>query len=192
MKQYWSLKNFVIAMFLLMTTSMTKADELSGHVSGFIGLKSLNSSDWPNLNTHFSMGIIFDIKKESWPISITLNVLDTGSEHKHDGLKDLAHTTEYHLGVIKIFKSHRSKIQPYIGGGASFMYAELEYQSNNNTMTQDDRDLGGWFGAGMYYEINPRFVLGLDARYSNGEVILFNVERDTGGIFTGVTVGYQF
>jgi len=57
---------------------------------------------------------------------------------------------------------------------------------------QDDRGTGGWVGAGLYYEINPRFVLGLDARYSHGEVTLFEKERNAGGIHTGVTVGYQF
>jgi hypothetical protein len=44
----------------------------------------------------------------------------------------------------------------------------------------------------MYYEINPRFVFGLDVRYSHGELILFDKERDPGGIYTGVTGGFQF
>jgi len=109
MKKYWTHKKLAIAMLLLMTTSMTKADELSGHISGFIGLKFMNSSDWPNINTHFSMGFIFDIKKESWPISIALTLMDTGSKHKHDGMKELAHTTEYHFGVRKILHKPRLK-----------------------------------------------------------------------------------
>ncbi len=192
MKNCWTYKKLAIAMLLLMSTSMTHADELSGHISGLIGLKSMNSSDWPNINTHFSMGFLFDIKKESWPVSITLSLMDTGSEYKHDGLKDLSHTTEYHFGVSKIFKSDDSKIQPYIGGGVSLMYAELEYQTNSNTMTEDGRDVGVWLGAGMYYEIKPRFVLGFDARYSQGEVVLFNAERDIGGLSASATVGYRF
>ena len=74
------------------------------------------------------------------------------------------------------------------------MYAEQEFRDevNNTTMKQDGRDVGSWLGAGMYYEINPKFVLGFDVRYSHGEVILFNKERDAGGIFTLVTGGYQF
>ena len=192
MKPYWTLKNFAIAMLLLLNTSMTNADELSGHVSGFIGLKNMDSSDWPDLNTHFSMGVFFDIKKPSWPISIALDLMDTGGKHKHDGMEDLGHTTEYHFGVRKIFIKLDSKIQPYVGGGVSFMYAEQEYEANNVTTTQDDKDVGGWLGTGIYYEIKPRFVLGLDVRYSQGKVILFKKERDAGGISTGVTVGYKF
>ena len=192
MKPYWTLKHFSIAMLLLLTTPIINADELSGHISVFIGFKAMDSSDWPDLDTHFAMGIIFDIKKDSWPISIALDVMDTGDEHKHDGLKDLGHTTEIHFGVRRIFMNQNAKIQPYIGGGVSFMSAEQEFQMINTTMTQDDSDVGVWVGTGMYYEINPGFVLGIDARYSQGEVVLFDKERDVGGVFAGVTVGYQF
>ena len=194
MKPYWTLKNFAIAMLLLLTTSMTNADELSGHIGGFVGLKIMNRSDWGDIGQHFAMGVMLDIKKDSWPISIVLDIMGTGDEQKHDGMRDLGHTTEYHFGVRKIFMNQYSKIQPYIGGGVSFMYAEQEFRDeiNNTTMKQDDRDVGSWVGAGMYYEINPKFVLGLDVRYSYGKVTLFDDERDAGGIFTGVTGGFQF
>ena len=181
-----------IAMLLLLSTSTTNADEMSGHISGFAGLKIMDRSDWPELNTHFAMGVLFDIKKDSWPISIALDIFDTGDEYKHDGVKDLGHTTEYQLGVRKIFTNQNSKIQPYLGGGVTFMSAELEYQDSNTIMKQDDNGVGGWLGAGMYYEINPSFVLGLDVRYSYGKVILFDKERNAGGLFTGLTAGYQF
>ena len=181
-----------IAMLLLLSTSTTNADEMSGHISGFAGLKIMDGSDWPELNTHFALGVLFDIKKDSWPISIALDIFDTGDEYKHDGIKNLGHTTEYQLGIRKIFMDQNSKFQPYIGGGVSFMSAELEYQDSNNIMTQDDRAVGVWLGTGMYYEINPSFVLGLDVRYSYGNVTLFNKERDAGGLYTGLTAGFQF
>ena len=136
MKSCWSHKNFAIAMLLLMTTSMAKADELSGHISGFIGGKILNNSDWPDdLSRHFSMGIITDMKKDSWPISIALDIMDTGGKGKHAGMEDLGHTTEWYLGVRKIYMKQNSKIKTYVGGGVSFMYAEQEYEVNNITTT---------------------------------------------------------
>jgi len=192
MKSFLSFKKFAMAVLLMVTTTMTNADELSGHISGYLGLKNLNSSDWPDLDTHFALGVIFDIKKDSWPISIALDIFDTGGKHEHDGMEDLGHTTEFQLGVRKIFMNKDSNIQPYFGGGAAFMYAEQEYEVNNTITKQDDGDVGVWLGAGMYYEINPSFVLGLDVRYSYGEVNLFDKERKAGGIFTGITGGFQF
>jgi opacity protein-like surface antigen len=192
MKSYWTLTHVTIALLLVMTTSTANADELTGRISGFIGMKAMDSGDWPDLNTHFSMGFLFDIKKDSWPISIAVDITDTGDKHKHDGMEDLAHTTEYHLGVRKFFMNRHDKIQPYIGGGISFLYAELEYELTSQTITEDDRGTGGWLGAGMYYEMNPKLVLGIDARYSQGQVSLFNKDRNAGGFHTGVTIGYQF
>lgn len=192
MKPFWPLRSFCLAILLLLTTSLTSADEFSGHVSGYLGLKTLNSSDWPDLDKHFAMGVFFDIKRDSWPISIALDLLDTGGKHDHDGMEDLGHTTELHLGIRKIFLNQHKRIQPYLGAGVSFIYAELELEVNNITEKQDDGDTGAWLGAGMYYEINPGFTLGLDVRYSYGEVVLFDKERNAGGIFAGITGGYQF
>ena len=192
LKNNSSVPILLIAMLLLLSTSTTNADEMSGHISGFVGLKIMDRSDWPELNTHFAMGVLFDIKKDSWPISIALDIFDTGDEYKDDGVKDLGHTTEYQLGVRKIFTNQNSKIQPYLGGGVTFMSAELEFQDSNTIMKQDDNGVGGWLGAGMYYGINPSFVLGLDVRYSYGKVTLFDKERNAGGLFTGLTAGCQF
>jgi opacity protein-like surface antigen len=188
----WTLKTFTVAILLILTATVANADDLSGHISGFIGGKKMMSSDWPDLDMHFSMGVFFDIKKDSWPISIVLDLTDTGGKNKHDGLEDLGHTTEYHLGIRKIFVNRDSDIQPYFGGGVSFIYAEQELETITTTTTQDDRGVGSWVGAGMYYEINPRFVLGFDVRYSHGEVTLFDKELNGGGIHAGMTVGYQF
>jgi hypothetical protein len=69
---------------------------------------------------------------------------------------------------------------------------ELEYHENNERTTQTDTDVGGWLGAGMYYKIFPRFILGFDVRYSHGEVLLFDKERAAGGLSSGFTVGFQF
>ena len=99
MKPYCALNKSAILILLLLTTSKTIADDISGHIGGFAGLKILDSGDWPELNTHFAMGILFDIKKDSWPVSVALDIFDTGGEYKHDGVKNLGHTTEYQLGM---------------------------------------------------------------------------------------------
>ncbi|MDH3219213.1 MAG: porin family protein [Gammaproteobacteria bacterium] len=192
MKSNWILKNLSMLVFLVLMVSLAKAEEFSGHISGFIGLKTMDSNDWPDLDNHFAMGIFFDITKDSWPVSIVLDITDTGGKHKHDGMEDLGHTTELHFGIRKIFINQDSRIEPYIGGGVSSIYAEQEIEVNNVSTEQDDSTVGIWLGAGMYYEMNPKFGLGLDVRYSDGEVTLFDEDLNAGGLYMGVTGGYQF
>ena len=192
MTPYSTLRIVTIAMLLALTTSVAQAYEWSGHVGVLAGGKLLDASDWPDLDKHFSLGFISDVKEASWPISMALDLMDTGGKHDHDGMEDLGHTTEIHLGVRKIFLDQHRQMQPYIGGGVAFMYAEQEYESGSGIVKQDDSAWGAWFGAGVYYAVRPRFVLGLDARYSRGEVSLFNQDRDAGGIHVYITAGHQF
>lgn len=88
--------------------------------------------------------------------------------------------------------NQHENIQPYIGGGASLMSAELEIQTSSMTETQDDNVVGAWFGAGMYYKTSTKVVLGLDVRFSRGEVTLFNEERNAGGFNIAVMAAYGF
>ncbi len=192
MRLHQTRRALAVAMLLLLSTSMTHAYEWSGHVGGLLGLKIMDDNDWPDLDTHFSLGFISDIKEDSWPISLALDLMDTGSKHDHDGVKDLGHTTEVHLGVRKIFVNQRRRLQPYVGGGVAFMSAELEYETGTGKTKQDDSAVGGWFGVGTYYAVHPRFVVGLDVRYSRGEVSLFDQDRDAGGLHTYITAGFQF
>jgi opacity protein-like surface antigen len=186
------LKIFAIAMLLVLTTSLAQAYEWSGHIGVLAGGKILNNSDWPDLDKHYSLGVISDVKEDSWPISMALDLMDTGGKHDHGGMEDLGHSTEIHLGVRKIFMNQKSKIQPYIGGGVAFMSAELEYETDTGETKEDDSAVGGWLGVGAYYAVHPRFVLGLDVRYSHGEVSLFDQDRDAGGIHAYITAGFQF
>ena len=185
-------KTAATAMLLLASTSLTQGYEWSGHVGVLAGGKLLDDSDWPDLDKHYSLGFISDVKEASWPISMALDLMDTGGKHDHDGMEDLGHTTEIHFGVRKVFLDEHRKLQPYIGGGVAFMSAEQEYEVENIKTKEDDSTVGGWFGVGTYYAVHPRFVLGLDVRYSHGEVTLFDQDRDAGGIHAYITGGLQF
>ena len=99
-------------MLLLFTTPLIHADELSGYVDLFLGMKSMDSSDWYNLDEHFAMGFVIDIKKESRPVSLVLEVIGAGDKYNHAVQEDLRHSAEHCLGVRKIFIDEDSKIQP--------------------------------------------------------------------------------
>jgi opacity protein-like surface antigen len=182
-----------IAIFVLaLNTSAATATDWSGHINYLVGLKTMDSSDWPDINYQFSMGFALDLKKDSWPVSIALGIMDTGSKYDHDGMEDLGHTTEIHLGVRKIFRADHAQFRPYIGGGLALVSAQQEYEVDNISTEQDDRGAGAWVGVGAYYAIHPRVVFGLDVGYSCHEVDLFGQDRNAGGLHTHLTTGLQF
>ena len=153
----------------------------------------MNDKDWPQHDEQGSIGVLFDIKKESWPVSIAFDVFASGDEDKHRSVKYQAHTVETHLGIRKIFKRSGSSIKPYLGGGVAFVWAEEKNNDSGTTRSQDDSsNNGAWVGGGMYVEMAPDFSLGLDIRYSGAEVSLFDADREAGGLSTGISAVYNW
>ncbi len=170
----------------------TQADGWTGNVSGYLGHKSVDNDDWPNLDSQGSVGVISDFGKQSWPVSIAADLIIAGTVHESGANEDTGGTVEMHLGARKIFALQNSSFRPYVGGGVALVTAILENENAGVTVDDDDNTVGAWVGAGTYYAVTPSFNLGLDVRYSKAEVTLFDKEREAGGLNAGITAGYHW
>ncbi|MFV9616399.1 MAG: outer membrane protein [Gammaproteobacteria bacterium] len=170
----------------------TKADDWTGNVSGYLGHKSVDDNDWPNLDSQGSIGVISDFGKQSWPVSIAADLIMSGTVHESGAQKDTGGTVAAHLGARKIFTLENSSFRPYVGGGVALIAAGLENENAGVKVDDDDSTVGAWVGAGTYYAVTPSFNIGLDVRYSKAEVTLFNKEREAGGVNAGITAGYHW
>ena len=170
----------------------TQADGWTGNVSGYVGHKTVDDKDWPNLDSQGSVGVISDFGKRSWPVSIAADLLFAGAVHESGVNEDTGGTMEIHLGARKIFTLENSSFRPYVGGGAALVSAMLENENAGVTIDDDDTTVGAWVGAGTYYAVTPSFNIGVDVRYSKAEVTLFDKKRETGGLNAGITAGYHW
>ena len=192
--------NAAVASALLLTSlslahagDATGIDNFTGNIGGYLGQKSLDDKDWGELDSQGSIGMIFDFKKQSWPVSIALDVIISGTEEKNAGITTDGGTLETDIGVRKIFELSGSSIRPYIGGGIAIIGATVENSSGGSITSKDDGTAtGAWIGGGMYYAATESLNIGLDLRYSEAEVTLFNEDREVGGFHTGITVGYHW
>jgi len=170
----------------------TQTDGWTGNVSGYVGHKSVDDKDWPNLDSQGSVGVISDFGKQSWPVSIAADLLFAGTVHESGVNEDTGGTMEIHLGARKIFTLQNSSFRPYVGGGAALVSAMLENENAGVAVEDDDTVVGAWVGAGTYYAVTPSFNIGVDVRYSKAEVTLFDKEREAGGLNAGITAGYHW
>ena len=170
----------------------TQADGWTGNVSGYLGYKTVDDNDWPNLDSQGSVGVISDFGKQSWPVSIAADLLFAGTVHESGVKKDTGGTMEIHLGARKIFTLQNSSFRPYVGGGAALVSAMLENENAGVVVDDDDTAIGAWVGAGTYYAVTPSFNIGVDVRYSKAEVTIFDKEREAGGLNAGITAGYHW
>jgi opacity protein-like surface antigen len=170
----------------------TQAGGWTGNVSGYLGHKTVDDKDWPNLDSQGSVGVISDFRKQSWPVSIAADLIFSGTVHESGVIEDTGGTAEIHLGARKTFTLENSSFRPYVGGGVALVTAILENENAGVKVDDDDSTVGAWVGAGTYYAVTPSFNIGLDVRYSKAEVTLFNKERETGGLNAGITAGYHW
>ena len=171
-----------------LASSPVLADEYDGNVRLFLGQKHLDSDDWNSLDRQNEIGVIFDIKKASWPVRIAFDVFGSG-EDKNESGAERGYTIEQHLGVRKIWTLKNSKIHPYLGGGVAFVKAEYEVIDSTK---DDDNAVGAWVGAGADWHLSPKMSLGIDIRYSQADVTVFDEEIKAGGLHTGITLGYRW
>jgi opacity protein-like surface antigen len=167
-------------------------DGWTGNVSGYLGHKSVDDDDWPDLDSQRSAGVISDFRKQSWPVSIAADLIFSGDDHKSGADEDTGGTVEIHLGARKVFTLENSSFSPYVGGGLAIVSASLENENAGVTVDDDNTGVGAWFGVGTYYAFTPHFNLGLDVRYSKAEVTLFDKDREAGGLNAGITIGYHW
>ena len=192
--------NAALASALLVTSlsmahagDATGADNFTGNISGYLGQKSLDDEDWGNLDDQGSLGMILDFKKQSWPVSIAIDLLVSGNEHKAGDIKTDGGTLEADIGVRKIFELSNSSVKPYIGGGIAIIGAGSRVRDGDNTVSdENETGTGAWLGGGMYYAATDSLNVVFDLRYSQAEASFLDQDREVGGFRTGITVGYHW
>lgn len=181
----------LIGMLAYLTGSPALADELAGEYDGNVrlvfGQKRLDN-DWNTVDRQNEIGVLFDIKKTSWPVSIAFDVLFSG-EDKNAAGTERSHTSEQHLGIRKFWTVKDSNFHPYLGGGVAFIQADYEVIGSEQ---YDDSAVGAWLGTGVDWHLSPKMSLGVDIRYSTADVTIFNEDIDAGGMHTVLTLGYRW
>lgn len=183
-----------LSVLLMLGTTHAQGDEWTGNISGIIGQKDLEEKDWPEHDEHGAIGMLLDVKKKDWPISIAIDLFGTGDEDKSSNPRYEGYTAEANIGLRKIFQLpiQNCRLRPYIGGGIALINAEEKMTTTQLTRSDEDSDTGYWLGIGSYYTVSERFHVGIDVRYSEAQVDLFEEEREVGGMMSGITVGYRW
>ncbi len=181
-----------IATLLALTLPIAQADDWTGNIGGFIGSKHMDDADWGTLDSQEALGFMLDIKKESWPVSITYDLFGAGEVRKNGAIKDESYTVESHIGIRKAFQLENSKTRPYIGGGVTFLTAEIKNKTATTSVKDDDNGTGLWIGAGWQTAVTESFDVGFDMRYSAAEVTIFNQDLEAGGMHYAATASYHW
>ena len=184
-------KSVIVLILMLFVVVNANANEWTGNLNFFLGQKTLDKDDWAPVEDHGEFGILLDFKPKSWPISIAIDILGSASEETLAGVVYKGTTSEFDVGVRKIWETG-GPIRPFIGGGIASIAAEFEVSNGYFLLSDDDTSTGIWINGGVYWTLGKHFNLGLEARYSKAEVKLFGVDGEAGGSHVGLLLGYHW
>lgn len=187
------LKNLVIALALsALPLAHADASAWSGNVNLLFGAKSLDENDWYPVEDQGEFGVLIDFKQEEWPFSIAIDMLGSAADETIAGWYYEGSTSEFDLGVRKIFELENSTIRPFIGGGLALVSAETSWGFGGPWFSDSDSGAGLWLNGGVYWTLSEAFNLGFQLRSSAANVTLFGVEGSAGGGHAGFMVGYHW
>lgn len=185
---------FLFALFFtFVTLSSMPAHSTSGNLNFFIGQKSLDSSDyWDQVDDHTEFGIIFDMIEKGWPVSLELGLLMSSDKFSNDYYSREAKTSEFSVGIKKIWTIRNFPLKPFVSGGLAFISADDEYEDYYGYDEYDDSAMGFYLSGGAYATLSQHLNLGLLFRISKADVDLYDDGVGAGGEHIGLFIGYHF
>ncbi len=192
-KSAW-LSKPLLTVLLMLPLATLQAQGWQGNLGGMIGHISLNDQDWGQQDEHGAIGLLADFRKASWPVSLAFDLIGSGDEVDASGTHNEAYNAALHLGVRKLFEDSDSMFKPYVGGGVALINTEMRTKNTQTGLSriEEDSATGLWVGAGSYLKFGDNIQVGFDLRYSEATVALFGRKRETGGLQSAVTLGYQW
>ncbi|MCP3927298.1 MAG: hypothetical protein GY714_32475 [Desulfobacterales bacterium] len=177
--------------------SLVFCSDYTGHLSLTSGglITDQKFSNAFNIDNKYEIGLSFDVKKKSWPISIAfdssfLYAESETSENQYNvavNKKVSFIRSDTCLGVKKIF-NFSTFIKPFVSSGAYFVRIYGELSDNREIAT----GFGYWIGAGVYFDLSKNLTCGFLWKMSKADLNIFDVQSNVGGNHFSLTTGFHF
>lgn len=205
---------FIVFVLSVWVIPQTAGAYMPFNVNAFIGGKAMGNDDWGRYDDQAEFGVMADFKEKGWPVSLVVQGFYSadGESESHDTdywgdgddsyyyYGEEAYTSELNIGIKKIFNLSNAW-NFYIGGGGALVkggveVTEVEYIDDHyyyrDTDKEDDTGYGYWAAIGFYKTFWRHFNVGLEVRYSDAEIKLFDRDTEAGGVHGGLVLGYSW
>jgi hypothetical protein len=186
---------FLVAVGLVATPA-----EAGGNLNVLLGQKEQDTSfsDTESVQEQDMLGLMMDWGGEGWPVNLALDVVDS-SKDSNDNDFDVnvdGSVLAIDGGVRWYFVKNRSW-EPYVGGGVSYISANVDTSGQSNDVEFDDSTVGYWVNGGIKWVLGEHFNLGGDVRYEKAELSVEDdlnnpVDIEAGGLGYAVLLGYRW
>jgi len=155
-------------------TSATVEETDANRLSLYLGRRSLDKGEWAPLEDQPVFMVEFAHEPEGSAIGWEIGLGGSADSDKVLGADVDVTVGELYGGVVKSFLPGDSVVRPYLGGGVSYLTADVDVPGGGD----DDSSLAAYLHGGAAFNVTQSFYLGVDLR------VLFGSDITLGGIGT--------
>ncbi len=164
----------------------------TGQVHAQIGGRDLDSS-WGRNDNPFAFGVEGVLRPADAWIGVESGLtasFDRTRTTEAGGVRrrEDAALTEFYIGPRLM--ADLGAVQPYVGGGISALYADVERTSGFFIAEDDDSTIGGYVHGGLLFPVHDHVHFGIDVRATwGGDLDLFASDRDPDYLQVAAVIG---
>ncbi|MCK5132634.1 MAG: outer membrane beta-barrel protein [Candidatus Sabulitectum sp.] len=183
---------YSLTLALLTIPASAHPGNWTGNINAFLGMKYFDSDDWmEEFQEQAEGGILFDIKKNGWPVCLVFESMYSMDEDEVLGVDIEVSTSEVFLGGGKTW-AQNSTIRPFVRAGINIIAVEQKNNFGSQSETFDESATGYAVSGGVYWTLDQHFNLGIGIRYSKAEIDFDTFEVEAGGTHSGLVIGYHW
>lgn len=148
-------------------------DSSVSHVTMMFGGSAFDADFWAPVDDMFSFGIVVDTFRPENIVGFEFGTNFTFDNGYAAGLDVWGSTAEFYGGVRKTLQLIDDQLNPYVGAGATFMYADVSVEQGNLGADEYDLTFGGYLHGGAYWDFGNGLTLGADYRWVYGTSVEF-------------------
>jgi hypothetical protein len=153
----------------------------------YLGQRSLDEDDWSPVEDQGALQLEYASESPDAAVGWEVGLGGSSDDDTFGGFDVTGSTAELYGGVRKTFGS--GTVRPYVGGGLSFINAEVEVGS----ASEDDSSVAMYLHGGVQFLLGDSFALGLDLRALLGsDITIAGVDGDADYGQAALTLGWRF
>ena len=196
-----SILRLVFALLFVCVPAGSARATWDGSIGFFLGQKWLDG-DWGKFDQQTAFGVQPTFGRQEWPVRVVFELAVSADERKYPvfltptlkaTLTARTSTFELCAGVRRKWElGKEGDTQPFVGGGAALITAQVKTELAGFADSEDDYGIGPWVSGGALWVLGKGFEIGFTGRYTAADVDLsfFGGTVDAGGLQAGALIGY--
>ena len=179
------------ALISSIATNFAQADEWQTTLGLSLGSLNMDKASWSGEDNFGAIALNLDLTKQAWPFGLSASIFSAGDEKKIGSTKTENVVGGLQLGIKKSIPTFCDELEPFVSGGVYYAVAQKSIKTGDTTRKESDNDVSYFASTGALWHLSSHVNIGIEFRYTEVDVNIFNEDLDGGGLFSAISLSYS-